>query len=168
MELDLARALRVPGEPQAFDLVQFWQPLEFGGETIALSEPVRFRGAATFTGEGDLVLVKGDFHAQVERPCSRCLAPVRQDVDLQLEEAYSRQADPDGERFVYAGETLILDEMLQQNLLLRLPMRALCAEACKGLCPRCGRPLNQGDCDCQATQVPHPELLKWLQDNEEV
>ena len=47
-------------------------------------------------------------------------------------------------------EHLILDltEAVRQYALLALPMKPLCRQDCAGLCPTCGRNLNQGGCDC--------------------
>ena len=43
---------------------------------------------------------------------------------------------------------LDLREAIRQNLLLALPMKALCRENCAGLCSQCGKDLNEGSCDC--------------------
>jgi uncharacterized protein len=52
-------------------------------------------------------------------------------------------------RFFEAPEVDLV-EVATEQLLLALPMKPLCGEACKGLCPRCGADLNQGRCACPA------------------
>ena len=168
MELVITKALRAFGTTVEFDLTGMWQPVQFTGEEISFPQPIRFRGSVTYTGNESLVSVQGVLQALVERPCYRCLEPARQAMAIDVTETFSRVVDEEEERFLYTGETLELDEMLQQNLLLRLPMRALCSTDCRGLCPRCGKLLNQEDCTCGDKPQPHPELSKWLQENKEV
>ena len=47
------------------------------------------------------------------------------------------------------GEGLLLEDLLREQVLLAMPLKAVCSEACKGLCPRCGLYLNGEACACQ-------------------
>jgi uncharacterized protein len=61
----------------------------------------------------------------------------------------------------YKGETIDLPEILRELILLETPVRRLCSEDCKGLCPRCGQDLNTASCDCHKKTVdPRLEALK--------
>jgi len=169
MKLDITRLLRAPEGAQAFDLVQEWENIDFSGEDVRFPEPVRFVGRATWLDDSGLVRVAGTFSATVRRDCHRCLEETDESMEMELDELFAREVDQDEERFLYKGEVIDLDEMLQQNLLLRLPMRVVCSPECKGLCPRCGAPLNQGPCNCPPEEkVLHPGLQQWLQENKEV
>jgi uncharacterized metal-binding protein YceD (DUF177 family) len=44
-------------------------------------------------------------------------------------------------------------EELRQTLLLALPIKPLCEDDCRGLCPRCGINLNTGSCDCRQKTI---------------
>lgn len=118
--------------------------------------------------EGDLrlmraprsIFVRGQLGTDVYMECSRCLAEVDTPVELELEAEYFPQIDissgaplpaPDDDlAFTIDGNhELDLSEIVRQSLLLALPMHALCAEACRGLCPDCGANLNQGLCTCE-------------------
>jgi uncharacterized protein len=59
---------------------------------------------------------------------------------------------------------LDLTEAVHQYAVIALPMKALCDEDCAGLCPSCGRDLNQGPCDCPPQEVDArwSELTKLL------
>lgn len=60
---------------------------------------------------------------------------------------------------------LDLDELIKQDILMELPSKFLCCDDCKGLCPICGKNLNQGSCDCASHQVdPRLEVLENLLD----
>ena len=49
----------------------------------------------------------------------------------------------------YQGEHVDLRESIQEQLVMALPQRPLCRGSCKGLCPQCGKDMNQGDCGCR-------------------
>jgi uncharacterized protein len=48
----------------------------------------------------------------------------------------------------YEGGELDLSGLLKEQVLLGLPMKTVCSEDCKGLCPKCGMDLNEGRCNC--------------------
>ena len=49
----------------------------------------------------------------------------------------------------FEGDSIDLDELVREQILLALPTRHLCREDCKGLCQKCGADLNAGDCSCE-------------------
>ena len=49
-----------------------------------------------------------------------------------------------------AGDEIDIDAVLVEQLSLDMPIQPVCKAACKGLCPKCGRDLNQGECGCHA------------------
>lgn len=61
--------------------------------------------------------------------------------------------------------TLELDEVVISDILLNLPSKILCKDGCKGICPKCGKNLNHGECDCDKTEIDSRlEILKQLID----
>ncbi|MGQ9689265.1 MAG: YceD family protein [Desulfobaccales bacterium] len=131
-----------------------------------------------FAGPGDLtvdlhlerhghdILVRGHLAGTLKLSCSRCLAPFSQPVEahfdlllsptpehLAEEEELSR-ADLD--RDFYTGEVVDLDSILREQVLLTLPLKPLCSEACQGICPRCGADLNREPCQCAAEESISP------------
>jgi uncharacterized protein len=128
---------------------------------IDRQEPGRYRVAGHVTGE-------------VELACSRCLElftlPIASDFDLR----YVPRAENvgEGEREVeeddlatafYDDEQIDLRHLITEQFQLALPMKALCTDACKGLCPQCGTNRNAGSCDCSPTwEDPRLAALKAL------
>ncbi|HKA87139.1 MAG TPA: DUF177 domain-containing protein [Haliangiales bacterium] len=108
------------------------------------------------------VYVHGSLTGAVTLLCSRCLGPARVPVAAKIAVLYAprgRETDeevdalgePDPtapDLLPYDDEIVDLGEMLREETLLALPMAPLCNEACKGLCPSCGKDWNQGPCDC--------------------
>ncbi len=63
--------------------------------------------------------------------------------------------------------TLELDEVVISDIILHYPQKYLCKDDCRGLCPKCGKNLNEGDCGCDRTQVDSRlEILKQLMEDE--
>lgn len=104
-------------------------------------------------------ILSGRLQARLQVGCGRCLEPFTLPVDTQVDLTYvphpEQAADDEVElsqddltTAFYRDQTLDLAEMVREQFYLALPMRPLCREDCKGLCPQCGTNLNQGTCAC--------------------
>ena len=120
------------------------------------------------------IRLKGRFAGRFEVPCARCIEPVEiplsGDFDLIFRPA---AADAEAtERSITAQETeigyylrdsLSLEDVLREQVLLSLPVKTLCKPDCKGLCPRCGADRNSQPCNCDAgPSDPRWEALAGL------
>jgi uncharacterized protein len=110
--------------------------------------PVPCEAAVRLTNLGEAIAVEGQVTTVPRLTCSRCLETFEYPLAVRLDEEFSEH--PDEDAFGYAGEVLDLGEAVRQALELALPMRAVCREDCRGLCPSCGHNLNQGPCGCSA------------------
>lgn len=106
-----------------------------------------------------------------ESICARCLAPVRDEVELVFERTVVAEGavsdetleDKFDEYAVLKGYALDVDEELREELMLDLPMRVLCSPDCPGLCPKCGKSLKDGKCGCDLRETdPRWDVLKNL------
>ena len=119
--------------------------------------------------------LSGRVKATLELPCSRCLEPLRWSVDEPFELTYQPQAlnSGEGEREIhdedfssafYENDAIDLDQLVRERFEMSLPMKPLCGEDCKGLCPTCGVNLNRGACDCRRDwDDPRFAVLKQLE-----
>jgi uncharacterized protein len=57
--------------------------------------------------------------------------------------------DGEAEIGFYEGGGLELEDILLEQVVLALPMQRVCSDACKGICPVCGRNRNETLCDCR-------------------
>ena len=102
--------------------------------------------------------------------CARCLSPVTGQFTLDLEKTVAPRnllGDLDEDKLdefaIIEDGFLDMDEQLREQLEMEFPMRFLCREDCKGLCPKCGKNLNEGECDCDHTEIdPRMEPLRKL------
>jgi uncharacterized protein len=118
------------------------------------------------TREGDDVLVTGEFDAAVPLTCSRCLEEFRRPVHAAVAARYApRPAVPgdvelgsdDLDLDFYDHDELNLDSLIETETTLALPMKPLCREDCRGLCPVCGGNRNVTPCTCEG-RAPDPRL----------
>lgn len=107
----------------------------------------------------DIRLV-GTVETRLEFSCARCLDPVQQDVSKSFDLIFRPQGvdrrgdevsitEAETEIGYYQGEGILLEDALREQVLLATPVRALCREDCKGLCPHCGRNRNLEQCHCE-------------------
>jgi uncharacterized protein len=120
---------------------------------------------------GDMVEVEGVIRASVRLNCGRCLAEFVSPLETAFALTFTRQrpamdapADSDNREIgseeagliFFQGEEIDLTEGIQEQVILSLPLRPLCREACKGLCTRCGADLNAGVCSCLQESADGP------------
>jgi uncharacterized protein len=108
--------------------------------------------------------------------CSRCLEDFTLPVDASFDLLYLPHAENAGEGEVevedddlgtafYHDEEIDLGQLMREQFYLALPMKPLCRESCRGLCPQCGTNLNSGTCTCSPTWTdPRLEGLRALID----
>jgi uncharacterized protein len=145
-------------------------------EHARLTEPPEVEGRVRRSGHE--VRLKGRITARAEVDCDRCLKAVPVPVETEFDVTYVPEEDyraseaaelqeEDLGLSVFDGETIDVDELVREQLLLALPTRALCAEECKGLCPVCGADRNSAACDCATKEVdPRWAGLKAMMNDE--
>lgn len=115
---------------------------------------VRFAGIATSLPSA--VNVQGTIEAQWQGICSRCLDPVVRDIAIDVNEIFEPHPT-EGETYALDSDMLDLTPLINEAIMLELPILVTCDEVCRGLCPQCGTNKNVQSCEC--TTVPRD--LRW-------
>jgi uncharacterized protein len=136
----------------------------------------RVRGQCRMLRTRRGILVNCSLNSEAELSCGRCLSRFRYPLKINFEEEFLPTIDigsgiPLPQTEETAGSFMIdehhiidLTEPARQYALMAIPMKPLCRADCAGLCQKCGKNLNQGNCDCPAEE-PDPrwsELTKLL------
>jgi len=143
--------------------------IDLQDEDFSLKELIAFNVAVIFT-ENALTLM-GNFKTKVELPCSRCLESFILHLEGDIQEKFKELSSIEEQEEVILeeqlpeeflnGEPFNLDSILRDNLILTLPLKPLCSEECRGLCPVCGENLNVNTCNCEKEVIdPRLEDLK--------
>ncbi len=127
---------------------------------IVAIEPISITVDITKAKE-DQYRVRGELHTTVEMICSNCLDKLQTDVVAQIDELFveadsdlSNLYEEDQENCNYiVGQEFDLNPFIRQEILLVLPMKPLCKETCKGLCPECGVNKNKQACACKTERI---------------
>jgi uncharacterized protein len=139
---------------------------------------------------GDLVIekcgttlrVKGSLNFTALQDCSRCLNDFECSVSQPLELFYrtgkledslvGKEAEltsDDLNVIAYKGNELDIWPDIREAMMLAMPMKPLCSEDCRGICPTCGKDLNIGECRCgQGSMDPRWEGLLNLSEKKPV
>ncbi len=117
----------------------------------------------------DMVEVAGDIETPVLLPCSRCLQLfetklksnfaltfTRRTADVmdELEPQEVELSAEDMGLVYFHGDIINLKKTIQEQVIMEFPLKALCRQDCKGLCPKCGADLNAEACECERTSTP--------------
>jgi uncharacterized protein len=162
---------------------------EFPPDAIDLGADVRQMSVLKASGRAQLVeehhgkhkviqdiRLQGDLATRLELSCARCLEPVAQNVARAFDLLYRPLGTDAGnaelsvtaaeaEIGYYQGEGLLLEDVLREQVLLAVPLKVICREDCKGLCPTCGKNRNNELCSCAAPAGdPRWEALKDLRE----
>jgi uncharacterized protein len=162
---------------------------EFPPDAIDLGADVRQRTPLKTSGRAQLVeehrgkreviqdiRLQGELSTSLELPCARCLEPVVNDVARAFDLLYRplgidagnaelSVTGAEAEIGYYEGDGLLLEDVLREQTLLAVPLKVVCREDCKGLCPTCGKNRNVELCACaQATGDPRWEALKDIRE----
>ena len=112
------------------------------------------------------MILSADVKVSYQTVCARCVEPVRSKLEISFEKdiASSGEVDDDNDDYI-----IIVDKKLdilapvEEEIMLEMPSRTLCKEDCLGLCQKCGKNLNEGDCTCCKKEVdPRLAILKTL------
>lgn len=132
------------------------------------------KGELSITKVGPELVISGDINAMAELECSRCLKHYKSGIDVSVnvmyhpldelkDESKHEIREDELDMGFYSGNEFDVSELLKEQLVLNIPMKPLCDEACKGICPKCGIDLNINGCNCNLDSVdPRLEVLRKL------
>ncbi len=144
-----ARAFPVLAEMAERNTCEFLSPVKI---TLSL-----YRVNDMYRGEGDV-------EASIRFQCSRCLEDFAVTIFTEFALNFTPEPDPQAENGIheehelnaeeaglvlFANDEIDLTEVMQDQVLMAIPIRPLCREDCQGLCPECGTDLNRSSCNCK-------------------
>ncbi len=167
MKIDLKRT---PEDfSQKLNLKESAEVLGLKVEDVTFEDPIQVE--LSVTKSQDQLICRGKVKASAKMECSRCLVKYDQKlssdldfvVDLTGNSAEGR-SESEGYFLVDPASTFFeIDQLVREAIILCLPLKPLCSEDCKGLCPICGTDLNKSQCGCVEEKTdPRWDQLKGL------
>ena len=161
MLLGLSKIIDCPGQSVPFSTSVDLSDLRYG-ISRPVSEPVLAQGVVRNTA--GVLMMKGSVTTTIHGICDRCAAPFVREVDFPIDVVLvtelASEENEDEWVFPLVGDSADLDDIVRTVFVLNLDSKLLCKEDCKGLCPRCGKNLNDGKCTCEKELDPRLAAFK--------
>lgn len=162
MQLDLTQIISGKSAEVEFDFSLVLDSGDYSDFNILRMDPVTCHAKMVRSGK-DKLMLSVDYSIDMFFPCDRCLVEVKKTIESSFEKGvYLKKLDnlSDDELSVI-GSSLEITELIVEDLYLNIPMQVVCMDDCKGLCPNCGKDLNNESCDCSNDKIdPRLEELK--------
>lgn len=123
------------------------------------------------------VLLDGNAETTISLVCSRCLKRFLYPLNVNFKEEYVQMPEAgtgieheltseELDVNFYSNDEINIDDFIREQLVLSLPVKPLCSPDCQGICPKCGKDLNEGLCNCKEKYVdPRLISLKELKES---
>ena len=148
MIIDL-RTLKRSGKDQA-DFFFEYQPTDelCAIPSAQIQPPIKVNGTVSLTGDHS-AYIEGEICFTISGECTRCLSP----AEVNVVATFNEQVEKDNEYgYSLVNDKINLVEIVDECILLNMPVSLLCKQDCKGICLGCGTNLNDGDCKCKNKQ----------------
>jgi uncharacterized protein len=125
---------------------------------LRLAEDVRLeflRGTIRFTRTHEGLLAQGRLRTEIACDCVRCLTDFALPLAVSIQDLFYYPASRavDSELIIPEDGNIEFGPLIREDVLLSIPMHALCRPDCAGLCPQCGQNWNEGTCMCADESV---------------
>jgi uncharacterized protein len=146
-------------------VTEAWLAAECPDASLGLSEAgVRLEGRLEPAGDG--YLLRGTLRGELTVPCARCLEPAPVTIESPMAVSFverdepeeGEDADVEGEVVSFQHGVIDLGLPIRDEILLAVPMTAICRPDCAGICPVCGRNRNLTPCDCEEQALATSKL----------
>ncbi len=134
--VDVYDLMHRPGEmrERALDVIV---PESFGNAMIGVKQGSELRIDLRMESLHDGILVSADVEGTAAGECGRCLIDIEQPVQVEIQELFAYSSDEAFEYEVHE-DTIDLEPVVRDAVVLSLPFQPVCQEDCLGLCPQCG------------------------------
>ncbi len=126
--------------------------IDYMGE-YPLKKPVEIKGE--ITNKASLIRLEAEISFEFDAPCDRCGTRTAKKHTLTVSKslATSIEGEESDTIITVPDMKLDLDELLYTETVTNLPMKHLCSDQCKGICSKCGKNLNEGECGCSKKEI---------------
>ena len=137
-----------------------------------------FSATLQVTPSAGLIQVDGRIIGMAVLSCARCLARREFEINSVFHLTFTRELPGDRDDLsletrelqaeelglvLYDGEVIDFRDVIEEQVIMAIPMQALCRDDCRGLCARCGANLNDGPCECNGDDIdPRLAILKSI------
>ena len=165
MIIDVSSILKETGGKIDVNAKVDFADVDFLGESFHFTSPIDLCGEIYNNGKSLKLTLKAT--GEMEVHCSRCMSPIVKELKFDVIEDFMQD---DGEAvdediILFSGTKIDIGEIVLNSFFMNVDGKYLCSEDCKGLCPKCGKNLNEGSCDCEDDDIdPRWAALREIMD----
>lgn len=145
---------------------------EYDTSELGLEYPIKYNGI--IFNLGNEILLDLFVNYKYNTLCDRCLKAMKAEEKSHLEAYFTidssvEATNEDAEYFELSDGEILIDDIVISQVITSMPIKNLCDEDCKGLCPTCGKDLNEGSCSCNSASnvdIRFEKLLNLFNDEE--
>lgn len=143
-------------------------PFDTQIDGVVFTKPVHVTGEIVDTG--GYIRLTAQACVEYDAECARCLGKVHRDFTLMFERtvvnggSLENTAEDDTDDYIEIENGGIeIETVIAEELIMEFPTREFCRDDCKGLCSKCGKDLNVGECGCPKKEIdPRLAILQKL------
>lgn len=146
--IDVTELLSHQIEPRKIEISGTLSDVRLGDKEVEFVGPVIFSGRVENVVTG--IVASGVIKARIRLECFRCLEEYEYLMDLELSEMFefAGQKEVDSEGYFVNDHKIDLEPLIRETVIFGIPIKQLCREDCRGMCPVCGINLNAEQCSC--------------------
>ena len=158
MILDLKSIFAESGKSLPIDCSIDMSDVDYSG-LFPLKKPIIAKGSVF--NKASVVTLNLQIDFEYDAPCDRCSKDTAKSHRVIIDKSLATSIEgEDSDTIITVPDMkLDVDELIFTEVILGLPTKHLCTETCKGICFKCGKDLNEGDCDCNKKEID-PRLAK--------
>ena len=132
-------------------------------EEINVTEPYigKYKTEAVLTKFDNQIIVDANTSINTNLVCDRCAIEFDREIvsSYRMVYLYEKESVDSSKEKVEVSyihpdtEKIDIGEDVKDYAMLAIPMKKLCKEDCRGLCPNCGKNLNEGECNCSIEKI---------------
>ncbi len=165
MIIDVSSILKETGGKINIDAKLDFADVDFLGESFRFTAPLDLCGKIYNNGKSLRLELKVSGNMQVH--CARCISLIDTGLEFDVVENFMQDDSEavDEDIILFSGTKIDIKDVVVNSFFMNAEGRYLCSEDCKGLCPKCGKNLNEGSCDCADDDIdPRWASLREIMD----
>ncbi|MDD3221514.1 MAG: DUF177 domain-containing protein [Lachnospiraceae bacterium] len=155
MSINISELISTPFKEETFEVPIDMEAYESMGDKFPFRKKENLVLTVSNIGTRKIHL-KGHWQGELGIPCDRCLEEVAVPLAVEIDEDIdlsSEDSDEDADNSYIEESNIDTDALINHEILIRFPMKTLCRKNCKGICLKCGKNLNLGECGCDRTSL---------------
>lgn len=126
----------------------------FLGEDFVFDSPVHITGK--IVNNGKALELNAHCRGVMTVHCARCTKQIQKEFEFKVREHFMRddgEVTEDEDIVLFEGYEIDITDIVVNHFLMNVSARYVCSEDCRGLCPVCGKDLNEGECGCESETI---------------